>query len=109
MGKKKKKFNRKLNLFLILTLFLVLIIICIIILNEYGILKKENPNHFIEKNFTIQDECSIIAGKIIHPIDREEDCAIKCVARCEVQSLSYINSEFIKKEERCNFCQCLCK
>ena len=110
MGKpKKRKVGGLISLGLILFFSLLLICNVFIILVEIGAVRLDLTRDIAEKNFTIEDECSIIAGKIIHPIDREDECINKCTAYCETKTLSFDNATFQQKEKSCNICDCLCK
>lgn len=111
MNKKRRLTNNNsTNSKIIIFLVFILIAIIFLLLIESEII--ENPltkRVKIEKNFSIQDPCSIIAGKIIHPIDRDEDCQTKCIASCEVKELKFDKSTFQRNENSCNICTCTCK
>jgi hypothetical protein len=104
---------RTINSTVIIFLILALIIIILLLLGESNIIISPlfgNQNmHPIGKNFSIIDSCSIIAGKLIHPIDNEDQCRTKCFADCEIKSLDFKIVEFEKNETSCNKCICQCK
>lgn len=110
----KFKTKRKVSLitWVIIILILAFLLTLILGLIEMEIISNpfiKNNNLKAEKSFIIPDICSIIAGKIIHSVDREEDCQTKCVAACEVSKLRYDNIIFERKNNSCNDCNCNCK
>ena len=102
----KNKISKKSLVAIFMFLLILLVLASFYLLKEGGIIK--NSTELSEKNFTIQDKCSIIVGKIVHPIDREDECMNNCVAQCEIYSLSYDRVEFELMQDTCNKCSCFC-
>ncbi|MCK4997500.1 hypothetical protein KAS08_04295 [Candidatus Pacearchaeota archaeon] len=111
MGKKerKSKKNSKHNsnvtkLYFGVGGILVAILVGLILFNS-GIFEEA---HDISK-FSIDDECSIIMGNLIHNIRDGGDCKIKCVNNCEIRELDFYDSEFTFENSSCHTCDCYCK
>jgi hypothetical protein len=62
-----------------------------------------------EQKFTLLDECSLVMGKILHPLKDSGDCLVKCRNECQIRSLSYERVEFSLEENSCNVCDCYCR
>lgn len=121
MDKIKKKKSQKSNssdskkkkrIYTITFAILAIILIAILITIAVDNLLINNPFIQITKNtvqFEIPDVCTIIAGQLAHSIEDEDRCAQICRAECEVRESSFVESEFIERENNCNQCQCYCK
>jgi hypothetical protein len=65
-------------------------------------------NKNIPATFEIRDECSLIAGQVIHVINNDGNCRIMCRAACEVRTLEFASSVFTQHEKGCHSCECSC-
>ena len=83
---------------------LVAILIGLILFNMGAFEKKTD----IFK-FSIDDECSIIMGNLIHNIRDGGDCKIKCMNNCEIRELDFYDSEFVFENSSCHTCDCYCQ
>lgn len=90
----------------------IALVLAFLILNTYFILKEfgviKSVKTIKEKEFTLLDQCSIIAGKLVHTINSEGECINKCVAECETYDINYEKAEFEISQEACHFCKCYC-
>ena len=79
-----------------------------LLLKELAII---NPSFKIKKTikYELIDECSVIAGKLIHVINNEGDCKIHCLATCESRNKNYEKIDYLQKKNNCNICNCYCK
>jgi hypothetical protein len=91
-------------------IFLVLLLgfLVYLVLGEFDFFAKDLGEE-VELDFFINDECSIIAGQLIHVINNEGNCKIMCRAHCEVREKEYSNSSFMTRENACHQCHCYCK
>lgn len=104
------KINKKYMAILIITLSFILVAILIAISLELNIIKNPIKGFQIAPElFIIKDKCSLIVGQIIHTINDESICKMKCNAECEVREMQFRSSEFTKKEGDCHECRCYCK
>lgn len=106
-NKKRHKLSRKILIIIFIILMSLLVLTSLHLLTEGGVIKYKPKIE--DRNFSIEDKCSIIVGKIVHPIDREDECINKCIAQCETYSLTYDKTEFELKNNSCNACGCFCK
>lgn len=83
-------------------LLLLLLEASIINLNELILIKKE-------KSYSIKDSCSLIVGKLIHPIKNIETCEQLCKEKCILSKEIYLKVEFTENQDNCNQCTCYCK
>ena len=104
-GKRKDGFPKKL---LLIVLIILLLAVIFWLLVETAIIKLP-PKSTQIKIFAVQDECSIIVGKLIHTIDDEGTCQLKCRATCEVKGLQLDRVTFVQGDNQCNRCECACK
>ena len=84
--------------------FLIIILAGLILFNM-GIFEQEREIF----KFTVDDECSIIMGNLIHNVRDEGDCKIKCMNNCEIRELDFYDSEFILENSSCHTCDCFCR
>lgn len=108
--KKINKPSKKIIQISIIILALVLLLLSLFLLVETGIIK--NPlDRLNSKNkvYNLQDECSLIVGQLIHSIEDENDCQLKCRTNCNVRGETYLYEEFIKSENNCHTCTCSCR
>ena len=106
--KVKKRFFKSRQLIILLSVLLA--IIFLVILFNQGFIG--NPLENFGKGITkvvAPDECTIIAGNLLHTIEDEGDCNLKCVAECEIRTLELEDSEFMARPNNCNICTCSCK
>lgn len=103
--RKNKNYSRKFLFYLIVFLVFVFLLLGFFIFNEYGINfnKIDRASKHIAK-----DECSFIAGQIIHTINNEDECGLKCISLCLVVSKDFSKSNFTLRENNCNLCECDC-
>ena len=107
---KKSKVSKRFISILIILLSAILVIIIPLLLIQIGLIK--NPLNYLPSSpelFTIEDKCSLIVGQLIHNIGDEDSCQQICKSNCEVREMQFYSSEFEKKEEDCNKCNCYCE
>jgi hypothetical protein len=103
--KKTKKHNSQITkLYFGIGGVLVIILVGLILFNT-GTFEKASE----VSKFSIDDECSIIYGSLIHNIRDEGDCKIKCANNCEIRELGFYDSEFISQNNSCHTCDCYCE
>ena len=107
---KKKKISKRKKIISLIILVLILGLVLIFIAKEMGIVNLSLEKIFKKpKVYSIKDSCSLIAGKIIHPIKNEDLCVIKCKDECELNKMEFNKVDFISRESNCNICNCYCK
>ena len=102
----KSKFSKRKLSVLIIVLLALLALVIFMALVEYGF--DLNSNKEIEIS-NISDGCSYIVGKLIHTINNEEECKVRCFSECSVKNKEYFSSNFTLGNETCNSCACSCK
>lgn len=100
----KKKEKRITKMFFGLGLILVVVFIGLILFN-FGVFEKGKE---IIK-FSLDDECSIIMGNLIHNIRDNGDCKIKCINNCKIRKLDFYDVEFALQNSSCHICDCYCR
>ena len=109
---KKKKNNKKSKKIIIgaIILILLLSVIILILLIQFKIIKYDFKSFALKPElFKIEDKCSVIVGQLIHTVNNEGTCMMKCKTECEVRDMKFFNLEFIEIENDCNKCSCYCK
>jgi hypothetical protein len=59
--------------------------------------------------FDIQDECGQILGNLIHNIQNDGGCKVKCADNCEIRGMEFHNYSFTFQEASCHTCECYCR
>ncbi|RMD66655.1 hypothetical protein D6817_03635 [Candidatus Pacearchaeota archaeon] len=107
--KVRQKRNSRWILIMILLLSLVLIALLFMLAAENGYINLQKFGEKRERTeFKILDECSIIAGKLIHTIADEGVCKVRCKERCELLELDMESFNFTRAELNCHTCSCVC-
>lgn len=87
---------------------IIFLVILYLLLGAFGI----NPLAFMENGgdaiVNLPDQCSIIAGQMIHTINLADECSLKCRSECEVLEMNYDRDEFSFGNQSCNSCTCFC-
>ena len=106
----KKNFLTKRLLNVIIIMLAVLFLFMMFFLSiELNLINNPFSNILQEpQKFEIPDQCSIIAGQVIHTIENEDSCRIICRAQCETRNLEFYDSEFHESLEECHLCDCYC-
>jgi cytoskeletal protein RodZ len=102
--KKRPKRNKLLRSILIAIVALTMLLGFLLLL-EYEAFEPEGEEQF----FPIADECSLVLGNLLHPIQDTGDCSTKCRNECTLRELTYTRSEFATENNSCNVCDCYCK
>lgn len=106
----KKKNKNKVLLKILLTLIIVFVIIFIILLcYQLGYFNDIKRNINPPKLLVIPPDCALIMGRLIDKMTSNDYCKQMCTNRCETSDMFYYKSEFIKRENSCNLCNCYCK
>jgi hypothetical protein len=105
--KKSKKSSKKSKLFLsLICLFVALFLVFLFFQLDISLdFKKEI------KNFYIEDSCgpSPVGGTVLHQVNNDAECKLKCSNLCSVWELKYYSHEFISENRTCYLCDCNCK
>ena len=101
----KKKHNSKITKLYFGTVGILVVIFVGLILFNIGVFEED---HEISK-FSVDDECAIIMGNLIHNVRDDGDCKIKCMNNCEIRELDFHDSDFIFQNTSCHTCDCYCK
>lgn len=102
---KKKYLKIKSKIILVLIGFFTILFLLFL-----GLILSANFNFNVKKTTTeIPDVCSIISGNLMHEIETDAICKIRCDNFCEVSNLIFLDYHFIKNEGECNSCSCTCK
>lgn len=88
---------------LILGLILVLLVRLDLIKNPFYIINRSS------QEFVIKDECTLVVGQLIHTIEQEETCELRCKSNCDIRELEYVSHTFTSIDRDCNSCNCVCK
>jgi hypothetical protein len=105
---KTTKKNRLLNKIIFLAIILaVIFLILLAIWLEIPLFLEELFKK--PQMFQIKDECSMILSKLIHQINDQNACKIKCISECSFRETEFYNSSFIPNEDSCSICNCYCK
>ena len=101
--KKRTKFS---TIFLKILITILLLLIIFILINSYS--NKPEPKNTTPFLTKLHDECSFIAGKLIHQIRDTEDCELQCKNHCFSQELEFSHTEFNPSNDSCHECSCYC-
>lgn len=102
---KKNLAQRKKVVRVLLTIAILLAItLLILFLIEKRIIKEPTE----EKLIQLQDECSLVLGNLMHSINSEGECRLRCINTCGISNLEFEKSEFTPNENDCNACNCYC-
>ena len=101
--RKKKKLSKKVILITII-LALTLLVLLSMQYEVWNINKTKKT-----KKIEVRDECSFMVGKLIHQISDLDGCKLKCLAECDMNKMKFYNSEFLVKNNSCNYCGCYCR
>jgi len=105
---KYKAYHKKTQYILYFGLFLLLILSVIVAAEVFDISKIKSP--FRESTFiSIEDECSLIMGNLVHQIKDDDSCAIRCYNECNLIDSKVKDYEFIMSQSECSTCNCYCK
>lgn len=102
----KKFFNSsEFFLFLSLIFFIAIFLYLGITYTDFSI-----KSFFSEpKEITIDDDCSVIAGRMVHEIRDEQDCELQCKNRCNIEERKLSSSDFTQLHNSCHRCECICE
>ena len=92
-----KNKNNKRNMLL---LALAIITVSLMIAMELKIKK--------EVVLEIKDNCGVFLNTVMHQIDSDDACKIRCINQCKVADLDYSNHVFQDNNQECNTCKCYC-
>jgi len=109
---KTKKYSHRKNKFgfFLVILAILLATIITILLIEFKVINNPIKNPLAKPQlFVIDDKCSMIVGQLIHTINDGDGCEMRCKTECGVRKMDFYNSNFIKKQNDCNGCNCYCK
>ncbi|HVY01820.1 MAG TPA: hypothetical protein VHA12_03590 [Candidatus Nanoarchaeia archaeon] len=97
--------------YVILFVFLLAFLVTLyFLMNSYGIdLLAFRDNSEKVGPFFITDQCSYLAGQLLHTINIPEECSLKCRSECSVLKKEYSSEEFVFGNNTCNSCKCACK
>ena len=104
LSKSQKKVEKKITKFYFFIAGALFVLLVYLIGNSLGIFDEPSA----PKSFPVSDECGNIMGNVIHNLEDEGDCKIKCENNCKFRELEYYNSSFISQETTCNLCDCWC-
>ena len=111
--KKNKKlfiFSKSIFKFVFLLVLIILLCLSFYLFIASGIIDNPFKNMFTEvSSFRITDDCSMIAGQLIHTIPDEDACKSRCRNFCEVMDKKFVDSLFSKVGFDCNSCECYCR
>ena len=48
-------------------------------------------------------------GNLVHSVENEDVCNMKCLSQCEVNDMKLIDFEFESDGVTCNSCTCTCR
>jgi len=82
------------------------LILILVVLILFSIGAFENKGEV--QKFSIDDECSLIMGSILHNIRDGGECKIKCANNCEIREMTFHDSEFFLQNASCHTCDCYC-
>lgn len=103
------KFSKLTTYFLLLFALLAFIAVIYFLLAAYGIdLLSLNENKG-QESFFIADQCSYLAGQLLHTINIADECSLKCRSECSVMNKEYSSENFVFGNNTCNSCMCVCK
>ena len=111
-AKSRKRFsfrNKWLFISAIIVLIIALIVIVSIILVQFEVIKNPLNFRLAPQEFILKDECSVIAGQLIHTIKNAGTCEMKCKINCDSLEMEFYNYEFTKNPGNCHECKCYCK
>jgi hypothetical protein len=106
----KKIFSRKLVYVILIIFVLILGGLVLGLLFEFNIIG--NPLSAMTAKtqvFFVEDRCSLIVGQLIHTLNDESECKVRCRTTCELRGVQFYDFEFVQKTEDCNTCKCYCK
>ncbi|MFA5857104.1 MAG: hypothetical protein WC867_07105 [Candidatus Pacearchaeota archaeon] len=102
---KKKKISKK----LIIITIVLLVILTSLILSEFGFYDKIKNINKEPSLIELKDECSLIMNTILHQIENEDKCKIRCYNECNIRKMKFFRVEFSFQENSCHKCDCYCK
>ena len=103
IGSKKANFrNKSARASRLTQLIVILAVIALIAYADYHFM-------FRHHTFEIEDKCGMIAGSVMHILDTEAACEIRCKSQCSAQEMSYEKSAYTGLEQGCNICKCTCR
>ncbi|MFH1290670.1 MAG: hypothetical protein ABIH92_04650 [Nanoarchaeota archaeon] len=108
-AEKKKKRRSKVFPVVIVILLVALVVLVPVLLVQGGYVDNPFEDFNAEPQlFLIKDECSVIVGNLIHTMNDEDDCSLKCKNECGVREMEFYESHFIQREGDCHMCECYC-
>jgi len=93
---------------ILLIIFLILVFLILLVFWFEIPLKIKNISKEPQL-IPLKDECSIILNNLVHQINDEGTCKIKCINECNFKKMKFYNSAFTSKNNSCNLCNCYCK
>ena len=60
-------------------------------------------------SFEIQDKCGSAFQAVLHTVESDGVCKIRCKSQCEVDDLKYDNHVFTMQVVGCHNCTCYCQ
>ncbi|GBE20088.1 hypothetical protein BMS3Abin17_00822 [archaeon BMS3Abin17] len=115
MSKKKRELKKKAYkldrtrmtiLIIILTIFLTTLFLYLLV--QFNIISPLKKISLGPKLFMLEDECTLVVGKLIHTIKDDNTCEFRCKTNCEVREMLFYKSDFLKNQGDCNECTCYC-
>ena len=109
---RKKKKLKVAWIFGVSVIFLIILLASLIsvLLIQLGVINNPFYNlHSDTKVIVIKDECTMIAGNLIHNIQDEGICEQKCKTNCDVLKMFFVSSEFAERTNDCHACICKCR
>jgi hypothetical protein len=104
------KINKFTAYFILVVFLLAFLITFYFLMASYGIdLLSFRDNGKEIPPFFISDQCSYLAGQLLHTINLPDECSLKCRSECSVLKKEYLSEEFVFGNNTCNSCKCICK
>jgi len=60
-------------------------------------------------SFDIEDKCGPFMGSVLHPLQDQGMCEVRCRGQCESLERTIDHVEFTNREPNCHLCKCYCK
>jgi len=97
--------KRKYAVRVLLAIALVLLILIgfLLIVQSGTFEKKSEPEYF-----SLQDECQAVMGNLMHSINNEGECKLRCINHCDIREMNFEGFEFIEETTACSHCGCSC-
>jgi hypothetical protein len=102
---KEKEKRKKIVRILLALGTLLLLLLGGLFFIEKGVFEKPRET----QKFTLLDECSLVLGNLLHSINEQGECRLRCKNNCEIRNLNFENSEFREEENNCHTCDCYCR